>query len=246
MLVWEDDTHLCVGASRFLTYGHGHDMLDAATLLSLLQLRSDEERFVLAKTRRMIDRYTELLLRLRPRAVLELGVYQGGSVVFMEELIHPAKLVAIDLDESPIPALDEWIDSQRDRVALYQGIDQSDRPRVERIVEREFAEPLDLVIDDASHFYEETRASFNFLFPLLRTGGLYLIEDWAWEVWMRPELHTDKASPSRLVADLVMETVRTPDVVPEVQVWRDLVAVHRGPMPRRDAERVLDAEVSPR
>lgn len=32
----------------------------------------------------------------------------------------------------------------------------------------------------ASHAYEETKASFEFLFPLLSPGGVYLIEDWSW------------------------------------------------------------------
>jgi hypothetical protein len=44
----------------------------------------------------------------------------------------------------------------------------------------ELANELDFVIDDASHTYEHTRRSFEILFPLLRPGGLYLIEDWAW------------------------------------------------------------------
>ena len=28
------------------------------------------------------------------------------------------------------------------------------------IIETDFAEPIDLVVDDASHFYEETKAAF--------------------------------------------------------------------------------------
>ena len=35
------------------------------------------------------------------------------------------------------------------------------------------------MIDDASHLYNETSASFNVLFPRLRPGGLYVIEDWS-------------------------------------------------------------------
>ena len=47
------------------------------------------------------------------------------------------------------------------------------------IVDEEFdGAPLDLVIDDASHRLEPTRASFDMLFPRLRPGGLYIIEDW--------------------------------------------------------------------
>ena len=49
-----------------------------------------------------------------------------------------------------------------------------------QIILRELADELDLVVDDASHTYEETKASFEFLFPLLRPGGIYVIEDWSW------------------------------------------------------------------
>ena len=48
------------------------------------------------------------------------------------------------------------------------------------IVEQEFGGALDMVMDDASHIYEPTLASFQILFTLLPEGGLYIIEDWAW------------------------------------------------------------------
>ena len=34
------------------------------------------------------------------------------------------------------------------------------------------------MIDDASHLLAESRSSFESLFPRLRPGGLYIIEDW--------------------------------------------------------------------
>jgi hypothetical protein len=39
-------------------------------------------------------------------------------------------------------------------------------------------DPLDLVIDDASHLYGPSLATFETLFPALREGGLYVLEDW--------------------------------------------------------------------
>ena len=45
----------------------------------------------------------------------------------------------------------------------------------------EFDGRLDLVIDDASHELHATKASFETLFPLPRSGGWYIIEDWIWE-----------------------------------------------------------------
>ena len=63
---------------------------------------------------------------------------------------------------------------------LYE-IDQGDVETVTSIVDAHFPRgDLDLVIDDASHHVDLTEASFNVLFPRLRPGGLYVIEDWAW------------------------------------------------------------------
>jgi hypothetical protein len=38
-------------------------------------------------------------------------------------------------------------------------------------------------VDDASHLYEQTKASFNLLFPRLSNEGVYVIEDWGWAHW---------------------------------------------------------------
>ena len=60
-----------------------------------------------------------------------------------------------------------------------------------RVIGRHYAQllllsstaPPDLIIDDASHLYSETKTSFETLFPQLRPGGLYIIEDWSWGCW---------------------------------------------------------------
>jgi len=64
------------------------------------------------------------------------------------------------------------------------GVDQGDAEALRAILAREFGdEPIDAVIDDASHPYGPTKASFNVLFPRLRTGGAYFLEDWGWAHW---------------------------------------------------------------
>ena len=74
--------------------------------------------------------------------------------------------------------------------------DQRDRDKLEAIVAAEFDGPLDLVLDDASHLFVPTRTSFELLFPRLAPGGLYVIEDWAWEHWV--EFHgRDRLGPRR-------------------------------------------------
>ncbi len=50
---------------------------------------------------------------------------------------------------------------------------------VRQIIDDEFgSEPLDLVTDDASHLLDLTRISFETLFPRIRPGGVFIIEDW--------------------------------------------------------------------
>ena len=37
--------------------------------------------------------------------------------------------------------------------------------------------PFEIIIDDGSHFWGDVIVSFIFLFPLLKQGGIYVIED---------------------------------------------------------------------
>ncbi len=71
----------------------------------------------------------------------------------------------------------------KERLKPFWAVDQQDSARLREIWQTEFRAPLDLVIDDASHLYGPTKTSFETLFPLLRPGGLYIIEDWAWGHW---------------------------------------------------------------
>lgn len=123
-------------------------------------------------------------MSFRPENILELGMWDGGSLAFWFEQCKPRKIVGIDLkkrDDSP--SFQKFAADKSDLIKTYWGINQGDSERLREIVRVEFSAPLDLVVDDASHIYEPTLASFETLFPLLRPGGLYVIEDWAWEHW---------------------------------------------------------------
>jgi hypothetical protein len=71
-----------------------------------------------------------------------------------------------------------------DRVALEIG-SQDDIPFLERVIGRWFkGKELDIVIDDASHLYNPTKATFDYVFHNhLRSGGIYIIEDWGAGYW---------------------------------------------------------------
>jgi hypothetical protein len=133
---------------------------------------------------------------------------------------------------------------------LYYGTDQSDQGRLASILDDEFGDqPLGLVVDDASHRLNETRASFEALFPRLRPGGLFVIEDWNKQHLVSRDLGAALADPSpelkeqvlgrlaqgppdtplsRLVIELILVQAESDEFVREVRVNRRWALVYRG------------------
>lgn len=144
--------------------------------------KTTPDRVVILKDSRLLRQYLDFLAPHSINNILELGIWQGGSPLFYGLATDARKVVALDIAASP-PALDQIIRRHRiaDKVRLHFGISQDDRAAVTAIMDREFGgEPIDLVIDDASHQYGFSRRSFEIVFPRLRPGGLYIIEDWQW------------------------------------------------------------------
>jgi predicted O-methyltransferase YrrM len=146
---------------------------------------STSTAFWVGKDPELFDAWLEVLEPHRGGAIVEVGIFEGGSTALCALTIEPERVVCIDIQPEVHPALAGLIEREGlgDRVHVHTGVDQADRERVRAIIEQEFGDrPLDLVVDDASHFYDETVATFEVLFPRLRPGGVYVIEDWTWEV----------------------------------------------------------------
>jgi predicted O-methyltransferase YrrM len=202
----------------------------------------DPGEFVVLKPRWMIERYIELIGKLKPRAIFEMGIYVGGSVAFLALLARPDRHVATDLRQNSSAQFEAWLASHDDVVRPYYGVDQADTTALRTIMAEEFpSTSLDLVIDDASHLLEPTRSSFNVLFPALRPGGVYVIEDWAAdlgyerEVVQDPDLAAriheeiaDRAPLTRLVFEIVLASAYT-DLIEDVQLRENWLSVTRGP-----------------
>ena len=126
-----------------------------------------------------IEAYVQLLDHLRPQQSSS-----SGSIL--------AAACALRRDRAPAPpGRDRQATARHPLLAEYLPGGGSATPsslrrsrpahtaRLAEIVDEAFGdEPLDLVVDDCSHRYKPSRASFNELFPRLRPGGVYVIEDW--------------------------------------------------------------------
>ena len=65
-----------------------------------------------------------------------------------------------------------------ERIQVFQG-DQADTAFLSKVASRTAPDGFDIIIDDASHIGELTKATFWHLFDRhLKPGGLYAIEDW--------------------------------------------------------------------
>ena len=195
--------------------------------------------FLMFKPRHLLEEYDRFASSRADgspvRAIFEIGIWDGGSTAFWFEYFQPDKLVAVDLlHRQDSDYFRRYIESRgvADRLKTYWAVDQGDVERLCEIVDAEFTGPLDLVIDDGSHFLEETRASFQTLFPRLRAGGFYLIEDWDWE--LNPKFREpDHPFATRdglvgLVADLSRITANSP-LIRSMTIYHSFVAVERGP-----------------
>jgi len=95
------------------------------------------------------------------------------------------------------------------------------------LLDREFVEPLDLIVDDASHRYDDARASFEACFGYLRPGGLYIVEDWGWAHRGTPEFDYLKGSKplTQLLSDLTALLASNPRIVSRIDIQGPSIAI---------------------
>ena len=156
-------------------------------------------------------------LRHRRLALLELGVYNGGSLRCWEAYFPQAQIAGIDL---ALPALNVG-----ERVHMYEG-NQADPALLSRVAAEVAPEGFDIIIDDCAHIGVVAKASFWHLFDRhLKPGGLYVIEDWGtgyWPTWpdgraVAAESDTERRLPSHdagmvgLIKQLIDE-LAAPDI----------------------------------
>jgi SAM-dependent methyltransferase len=201
--------------------------------------RSAAGHFVVAKQPAMVDRMIDLIAELEPKRIVELGIFKGGSTAFMAALARPEKLTAIELDSKPVRALAQLIEARglQSTVVPHYGIDHGDAAQLAAVIDGDHGgERLDLVVDDASHLYRETRTSFELLFAKLRPGGRYVIEDWGWAHFPEPVWQAgggwfhDRPALTNLIVELLMVAGTGSELIAEINVLRDTVTVTRGPL----------------
>ncbi|MCP4967873.1 MAG: class I SAM-dependent methyltransferase [bacterium] len=100
-------------------------------------------------------------------SVLELGVKTGASLRMWREYLPNAEIHGVDLNPY-------CLRQRGERITIHCA-SQDDEDRLNEVAL--IAGGFDLIIDDCSHINELTLASHRILWPHLRGGGHYVIED---------------------------------------------------------------------
>jgi predicted O-methyltransferase YrrM len=206
---------------------------------------STSEAFTIVKSEPYLRVYEDIASGFSPRSILELGIFQGGSYVFLDKLFKPRRMSAVEIRPQPVAPLLQYLSRTENRFVHF-GTSQCDGEKLREIALGELADELDLVVDDASHTYEETRTSFEFLFPLLRPGGIYVIEDWSWAHHPNYQSPDARFSKRHALSNLLFEQIMllgSTSVISEIRVWRFLYLIHKakGAVRRTDASQNFES-----
>jgi demethylmacrocin O-methyltransferase len=121
-----------------------------------------------SKLHNYTEKYSNHLEKLRNDKIkiLEIGIQNGYSLKTWKEYFPNAEIYGIDIVDCS--------QMNEERIKTLKG-SQTDLGFLAKITE-EYG-PFDIIIDDGSHYSLDMKISFDFLFPTLKKGGLYIVED---------------------------------------------------------------------
>lgn len=125
-------------------------------------------------------------LKNKPVKFLEIGIFKGNSVKLWESYFPRAELHFIDINPDRI----EYHSSR----SQYHFLSQSDAKAL-KLFGKQVGGNFDVIIDDGGHTMKQQIISFKNLFHLVKSGGLYIIEDLHTSYWSNHGGKGDKEHP---------------------------------------------------
>lgn len=101
-------------------------------------------------------------------SLLEIGINRGGSIRAWRDFFTKATIHALDIREIAVQRVK---DEERVEAAV---MDIGQREKLEQWAE---SKQFDIVIDDGSHCNDHQIIAFEVLWPLVKPGGYFVIED---------------------------------------------------------------------
>ena len=127
-------------------------------------------------------------------SVLEIGVAQGQSLRMWADYFPNAIIHGADISKAS-----EICETYSNRIKFHLT-DQRNEAQLKNL---EQFSPFDLIIDDGNHFWMEQILTFKTLFPYVKKGGIYIVEDTTTSYWKEYKNHP--TSPMEYFKTLIDE-----------------------------------------
>lgn len=99
--------------------------------------------------------------------IMEIGILNNSSLRMWEDYFPNANIVGVDNQEKS--------QYEEDRIKIFLA-DQGDNNQLLDVISNTSIS-YDMIIDDGSHLINHQMTTFGFLFPYIKQGGVYIIED---------------------------------------------------------------------
>lgn len=111
--------------------------------------------------------------------ILEIGIQDGSSLKMWNEFFNNPNIIGLDISDKSM--------FDNENVKTYI-VDQSNEESINNFKQNINIE-FDIIIDDGSHHMRDQQLTLGILFPYLKSGGIYVLED----------LHTSLCDPNTMV-----------------------------------------------
>lgn len=112
-----------------------------------------------------LDAYEKVLQSITVKNLLEIGIAGGQSLKMWSEYYPDAKIIGIDINSNfdiMLPNVETLLMNQQNTSRL-------------QILQDFYS--FDVIIDDGSHVWGDQMRTFFALFPLMKSGSVYIMED---------------------------------------------------------------------
>lgn len=141
--------------------------------------------------------YQELLYRVRPDVVVEIGAASGGSTLYLAHLLHligEGTVVSVDNHRTDYRA-------QYDNVVEITG--DSSSPEIVEHVAGICQDRTCMVIHDADHSYRAVLRDLSLYAPLVSTGSYLVVEDGIVDLFVPAEMNFDGPGPLHAIVEFL-------------------------------------------
>jgi len=151
-----------------------------------------------------IDYYTHFnSIQNKPINLLEIGIERGNSLLTWDSFFthEESRIIGIDSERDLRKYRFSMPDFSNTKINTFR-VDQGNRIELTKWAQ-ETGLKFDIIIDDGAHRSKEQQTSLGVLFPLVKSGGFYVIEDLATMYQWR-----DQANYNKNTLNLIKEFVK--------------------------------------